>query len=264
MRKYIEVIKITLKELTEYRFNLISGIILSILKIVLAFVLWRAVFNEKEIIEGFTFNMMLTYYVLITFFSMLSHSEFMLWQFAEEIKMGKFTKYVVRPINPLGFFTIRSLARTFFTAMLNILALIVWVFAFKSYMVAPSSILDLVWVAVFVVLGLFTMIQTHYMISMFSFKLVEIIGFYYMLKNFIELFTGALIPLVLLPDFLVSIIKYLPYYYVLYYPASIYLGIHDNQMILGLGVVILWNILLTSINYLMYKKLFSCYEGVGA
>lgn len=264
MGKYLETAKITMKEQLEYRFNVISGTLLSVFKIILAYFLWKAVFQGKDLVGGYTFNMMLTYYIITAFFMRLNQSESLMWQFSQEVQNGGFTKYVVRPISPIGFFTIRSLTKTAFMVLINTAAFFVWVLIFKNYFIIPEDFGILLWVIFFVFSGLLILIQTNYFISMLSFKLVEIAGFYYMGLNIIEFLSGALVPLSLLPGAVVSVIKYLPYYYVLYFPASLYLGLNIQEIPQAAIIVSAWNIGLLLLNLILYKKLFRYYEGVGA
>jgi len=264
MKKYLEIAKITLKELFEYRFNVVAGALMSIFRILLAYFLWQAIFQEKAMIGDFTFSMMLTYYILTSFFMRMNQSEGVMWQFAGEVKNGQFTKYVVRPVNPIGFFITKSLTKTFFILMINVVAFVVWIAVFRNYVVPPASLEIMLWVLFFLFGGIMIMIQTNYFISMMSFKLVEIGGFFYMTLNIIEFLSGALVPLSLLPAAVVGVIKYFPYYYTLYFPASLYLNMNATDIPTAIAAVIAWNVILISINALLYRRLFRYYEGVGA
>jgi ABC-2 type transport system permease protein len=55
MRKYIETSKLLFKNQLVYRFDIVVNMIFTISKILLAFVLWSAIFGNQKIVAGFTF-----------------------------------------------------------------------------------------------------------------------------------------------------------------------------------------------------------------
>ncbi len=262
MRKYFELIKIGFKEQIAYRFDVMSGAFLSIFKILLAYILWSAIFKGKTVIGGYTFEMMMTYYLAVAFFMQLEKSKDMVWQFYNEIRQGLFTKYVVRPINPILVFMSLSFSKTFYVVGINGLAFIGWILVFRKQLYTPDA--DAIAItAVFVILGLLLMTQLNYLITMFSFKVIEIAGLFFATLDIISFLSGELIPLSFLPEVVERVVMYLPFYYILYYPASLLLGMNQGNILQGLIIVSSWIIGLVILNQFMFKRLFRYYEGVG-
>ncbi len=108
------------------------------------------------------------------------------------------------------------------------------------------------------------MMQINYLVATLAFKYVEIAGFYYISQNIIDFLSGAIIPLFLLPNTVINIVKFLPFYYTLYFPASIYLGENLNEIYPAIAVITCWNIGLYILNQLLYSRLIRFYEGVGS
>ncbi len=264
MKKYLEVSKITIKEVLAYRFDIFVDALMSVFRIIIAYFLWKTIYAGKSTIGNYTFEMMMTYYILTSIFLKLNQSEDVLFQFASEIKKGYFTKYIIRPVNPIHFFMAKSITRTFVTILVNVLTMILWIIIFNNFFIAASSTNILFYVIFFALAGMLVMIQISYFVSMFAFKFVEIVGFYYMLQNIMDFLSGLMIPLFLLPDIVISVIKYLPFYYTLYFPASLYLGENHSEIGLAFIIVSVWNLLLYIVNQLLYKYSIRYYEGVGA
>lgn len=264
MKKYLEVCKISIKELLAYRFDVFVGALMSGFRILIAYFLWSTIYQDKTMIGSYTFPMMMTYYIITSIFLKLNQSVDVMWQFSDEIKKGYFTKYITRPVNPIHFFITKSLSRTLVTLSINSVAFICWIIIFKSHFVYPENINILVYVIFFALSGMMIMMQISYFVSMFAFKFTEVVGFYYMLQSIMDFLSGLMIPLFLLPASVVSVIKFLPFYYTLYFPASLFLGQNHTQITLGFVVITLWNITLYFINQLLFKYSIRYYEGVGA
>ncbi len=264
LKKYWRIICITFKEQIEYKFDVIAGAFMAIFKIALAYFLWKAIFGTKTMIGNYTFPMMITYYILTSFFMKLNQSESVLWQFSAEIAKGYFSKYIIQPINPVNFFISKCVSKSIFILFINCLAFICWTIMFKNYFVVPVNFTILVYIIFFVISGLFIMMQINYLVATLAFKYVEIAGFYYISQNIIDFLSGAIIPLFLLPNTVINIVKFLPFYYTLYFPASIYLGENLNEIYPAIAVITCWNIGLYILNQLLYSRLIRFYEGVGS
>lgn len=229
----------------------------------MGYVLWKAIFGDKTVIGDYTFPMMLTYYIVTTIIFKMNASGAMMWQFADEIKNGRFSKYVVRPVNPVIYFLSCSLGKSLVTVLFNLCAFLAWILLFKNYFILPHNVLTILWALVFAILGLSIMIQTNYFVAMLSFKITEIAGMYVAVLNVVDFLSGAFIPLALMPGAVQSVMKWFPYYYTVYFPASLYLNKGTEQIPFALGIMLFWNVVYIGFNLMMYKKMFRYYEGVG-
>ena len=138
-KKYTAVMKTSFKETLAYRFDALTASLLSVMRIWLAWLLWKAIYGEKEIIAGYTFPMMLTYYLLITFLSRLARSEGIVWETAEEVRSGTFNKYIVRPVSHFGYALARSAGKGSFSLLTDSLAFLLWILIFRNPLFPPSD-----------------------------------------------------------------------------------------------------------------------------
>jgi ABC-2 type transport system permease protein len=79
-----------------------------------------------------------------------------------------------------------------------------------------------------------------------------------------DFISGSFIPLMLLPSVIREIFSLTPFYYILYFPASLYLEQGWNKMGRALGVILVWNLILWGFRKIQYRRMIRIYEGVGA
>ncbi len=263
MKKYFEAAKIMFKTQLVYRFDVITGVVFSIFKILLACILWSAVFEKKGVVSGFTFHTMLTYYLITGFISQLDQSAAVGWQVSSDIRNGRFSKYMIRPIGIFRYFASQSAGSTAFLLIFNIFAAGVWIFLFQIEFTIIRDLNLILAACVLIILGLFFMVQLHYFIGILAFKFLDVTAFMMMKENVVQFVTGALIPLALLPPAWVQVMMYFPFYYISYLPAMLLLGRNGGEYISGITILVLWNIAFGIINTLTYQHLKSIYDGVG-
>jgi ABC-2 type transport system permease protein len=82
-------------------------------------------------------------------------------------------------------------------------------------------------------------------------------------KNFLSLINGSIIPLVLFPDVVSGMLSWMPFYYVSYFPAMLLIGQGRTQILQGIVILILWNVVMKALSETTYEKYRVKYDGVG-
>lgn len=263
MGKYIETAKLQFKSQITYRFDTILSIAFTVSKIVLAYILWGAVFGERELVAGFTFHAMISYYIISSFISQLDQSSTTGRQISDEIRDGYFSKYMVRPMNIFGYFSAHTTGVSLFLLTFNLAAALAWVYLFRIELVLTGNLITLGSVVVLVLLGLLFMMQLNFYIGVLAFKFLET-GVFMMIKdNIIEFATGSLVPLAILPSSIVGVMQFLPFYYITYLPTMLLLGHNQAEAGTGIAVLLIWNLGFALLNAMTYKRLRTKYDGVG-
>jgi ABC-2 type transport system permease protein len=264
MKKYLEVAKITFKSQLVYRFEVITGMLFSLIGIILAYLLWSVLFQAKTEIAGFTFPMMIGYYILIQFFRRLDRSDELVWQLSAEIREGQFTKYLVRPIQPLWFFIANSFAKTAFVFLLNVVTTVGYLLLFNNLLLLRVSLITYLNAAIISFLGLYFMALVNYFIAILSFKFLDIGAFNIFKLTILEFITGGLLPLALLPEWFQNGLRLLPFFYPYYFPTMLILNRESTRFVTALLVLVFWNLLMLGLILGTYQLLLRKYEGVGA
>jgi ABC-2 type transport system permease protein len=263
MNKCLSIFAISFKEMIAYRFNVIGGVFFSFLRVVLALILWSAIYEQNGKNFAYSLKMMITYYILVTIFANIQQSGAMAGEFSAEIRDGKFSKYLVRPVNPLGYFVSKCLAKSAYFALLGGLISIFWIFLFRSYFVLPAVAGDIGWAAVIFGLGLLFLILFDYLISLLSFIVVEVSSLFVLKAFLVTFLSGGLLPLDLLPDRLVNLFRCLPFYYAAYYPATLCLGQNRGSIVQAIITIAFWDVGLLAGSVWFYRRLKNKYDGVG-
>lgn len=263
MGKYIETGKVLFKAQLAYRFDTLLSIAFTVSKIILAFVLWGAIFRDRQLVAGLTFHGMISYYIISSFLSQLDQSSGTGRQISDEIRDGYFSKYMVRPMNIFGYFAAQTGGVSLYLLFFNLAAALAWVFIFRIELVFTAEITAVLGAGALIVLGLIFMMQLNFYIGILAFKYLET-GVFMMIKdNIIQFVTGALVPLAILPQSVLTVMQYFPFYYITYLPAMLLLGHNQNQISRGLVLLVIWNLGFALLNSLTYKRLRIKYDGVG-
>jgi len=263
MKMYIETAKVLFKTQIAYRFDTIISMVFTISKIVLAYVLWGAIFHNRDLVAGFTFNTMISYYIISSFVAQLDQSSSTGGQIAEEIRVGQFSKYMVRPMNVFGYFFSQTLGVSAFLLTFNLVSALLWVFVFSIDFTVTNNLVTILSALAMCSLGLLLMMQLNFYIGVLAFKFHET-GIFMMIKdNIMHFVTGSLIPLTILPTLVQDIMKFFPFYYVIYLPSMLFMGKNEKEIVTGLVTLIVWNLAFWLLNKITYKRLRTKYDGVG-
>ncbi|WP_254211160.1 ABC-2 family transporter protein, partial [Clostridioides difficile] len=95
IRRYYEVAKINFKVQLIWRFDVVVNMVFTIVKILFAYILWKAIFGENKIVSGFTFNSMLSYYIISSFLAGIDMSKSTSEEICNRVKLGTFSKYMI-------------------------------------------------------------------------------------------------------------------------------------------------------------------------
>ena len=104
IRKYLEIARVYLKTQLVWRADVAFNMIFTVSRILFAYLLWRIIFAEHEMIAGFTFHGMLSYYIINSFLTQIEMSSGISEEMSERIRNGTFTKYIVIPVSIEGYF----------------------------------------------------------------------------------------------------------------------------------------------------------------
>jgi ABC-2 type transport system permease protein len=263
LSKYLETAKIMFKQQIAYRFDTLLSMLFTISKILLAYVLWGAIFSEQEVVSGFTFHTMLSYYIISSFITQLDQSSKFSWQLAHEIRNGIFSKYLVRPMGIFRYFSAQAVGVSAYLITFNFIAALLWVVVFRINFQLTQEPQLWVYAILLVLLGLLFMMQLNYYIGILAFHFLDTSLFMMIKENLVQFITGALIPLTLLPESIVSVMSYFPFYAMTYLPTMLLLGRHQEEALFGLFILFMWNLLLGIVTQLTYQHYRVKYDGVG-
>lgn len=260
MKKYLQVASLEWRNALAYRGNTWISAFFLMFKVLLAYMLWRAVFGGQDTFGGMTLPEMVTYYLISSAIAPLTRGDGLIWDFSREIRSGQYSKYIVRPISPLGYFISASSARAILPAAAGVVVLGGAVLLFGDYFI-PLSGYNVLMALVVTLLALLLNNLLGYIISSMAFKFIDIGGFY-IINNIIKDFlSGALIPLHLV--FGNGAPAWSPFSYMVYYPVMLAMGKSDIPPLRAIMILLCWCAAFLVISIWMQKRAPKAFEGVG-
>lgn len=262
-RKYCEVAKVHLKSQLAWRMDVFFQMFFTVGRILFAYLLWKVILGEGKTVAGFGFDDMLSYSLFSSFLTQLDLSQGISEEIHSRIRGGTFSKYMVLPVNTEGYFLAMEVGVVLFYLFFDFVAAFIWalVFGIRLQVVGDAGIL--LCTALMVILGLIFMVQLNYYLGVLTLK-YQGIGTFLMIKNnLVALVTGSIVPLALLPETVVEVMRLLPFYYVTYLPSMLLLGRCQEEAATGLVALTLWCVALQVLIHVTWESYSKRYDGVG-
>jgi len=264
------ILKISVEERLVYRGDFALGTLMRFLPIVTQIFLWTAVFaaafgNESGgTIKGFTPTDIIAYYLLTMLARAFSSMPGLASGIAQQVRQGEIKKFMIQPIDMVGYLLLARIAHkaVYYTVAAGPFALVY--FLCRNYFHGwPDPSVFAVFVASLILaflLGFF--LEASMGLIAFWFLEVTSLLFVYMLFTFF--FSGHMFPLDFLPEPWRTFVDFLPFKYMAYFPAAVFLGkVTGPEMWQGLLIQACWVVFFIFTSRWMMKKGFDRYSGFG-
>jgi ABC-2 type transport system permease protein len=262
MRKYWAVFKISWKNAVEYRAEFLGHMILGLITLLVMYFIWSAIFKNRQYFGNYTFSSMMTYMILVRFLHFVKRSN-VGRQIAEEIKEGRLSVYLTKPVSYLRWWFASFLADRFFEAILRILMLFIFLVLFPKVFSFPG-ISRFLAVLIFLTVSLLVNFLFNLFVATCAFFVTDIKLFHNSLFLIVDFLAGGQIPIDLMPGFLKTVGNFLPFQFMVFFPVKIYQGDFNlSQVFQGILVCFVWIIFLTYILRIFWLKGVKKYEAVG-
>lgn len=237
------VLRISMEERLVYRGDFALGTLMRFLPIITQMFLWTAVFAGagRDELGGLSVREMSAYLLLTMVSRAFSSMPGLATGIAREIRTGEVKKYLIQPIDMIGFLLLGRVAHklVYYTVAAGPFALVFFLFRdlFDGWP-DPGTLAAFFAALVLAFLLGFFLEATLGMIG-FWFLEVESLVFGYMLISFF--FSGHMFPITLLPSPWDDVVAALPLQYLAYFPAAVLLGkIEGPELWRGLAIQAAW------------------------
>lgn len=222
LRAYPTLLRIGVLEAVAYRAELIVWMLTMTMPLV-SLVLWSSAAAGTRLGREQLSGSDLSAYFLLTLLVRMVTSSWVLWQLTDEIRTGALAQRLLKPVSPFAVYTAEQLAALPLRAALA-LPLVVALLAFS--MRAQLTHEPLLWLAAALSLPAAWALNFLSMaiIGMLAFYIESALGLFYAWLGLFTLFSGYLVPLSLLPRWLLGVAAVLPFRYQLDVPVRILLG----------------------------------------
>ncbi|MCL1819321.1 MAG: ABC-2 family transporter protein [Oscillospiraceae bacterium] len=264
MRKYAAVAQTLFKAQIIYRFDVILTAVGTIWRVVFAWILWGAIFADHSEIGGFTFQAMLSYYVINAFLSTMERSHGTLGEISNKIRDGSFTKFMVIPSNTQLHFLSQTIGASAYYGVFAVMATAVSMLLFRINLTLTGDITRILLAVVMFLLGTVFMNSYSFFVGIWAFKFQDMTFAMHLLPSVVSFFKGELVPLSLLPEVFVHILRWFPFTHIIYTPTMLLTGMIDaSEGLYGLAILCIWTLGMFLVSQLTYRKMRIKYEGVG-
>lgn len=271
--KYAKVMRVTLVERLTYRLDFLVSTFLRFLPMLTTILLWQAVYaGAKETtgetkLSGFSYNAMIAYLLMVNISRMFSSMPGLAGGIAREIRDGTLKKYLLQPIDMLNYLVSYRVAHKISYIISSAVPYAVLFFICRGYFVGLVPTDPVVWLAFFASLILAFVVGFYFeaSVGMVGFWFLEVTSILYIVMTLNFFVSGHMFPLDLLPHPWAAILKVLPFQYMAYFPAVVFLGkVRGADLAFGLLLQLAWAVAFIVISRLLYRvglKRYSAYGG---
>jgi ABC-2 type transport system permease protein len=273
VRKYLKILRVSLVERLTYRADFFVATLFRFLPLITTFLLWDAVYSssQKEQISGFTRDRMLAYLLLVQISRMFSSMPGLAAGIARDIREGTLKKYLLQPIDMTAYLlAYRGAHKLAYIATSALPYGLLFAWFHSVFPPFPDVTTLLAYVASLVMaflLGFFF----EAAIGMVGFWLLEVTSFLYIVNTLNFFISGQMFPLDMISsdvfmggDTVRLVLKSMPFAYLAYYPARIYLGmVPPDELALGLLFELAWVIVMMAATRILYRRGLRHYSAFG-
>ena len=249
----------------NYRFTTLTYRIGEMAEVIVLILMWTAIYSGGSgTIKGFSLNEMITY-VLVGNLCSVAVRNFVASFVSRDINDGRLSMFLVKPISYMKYIFFNELGRVAFATLMSLASQLLILSFFLDKFVLNADAAYLFVIVAMVFLAFMTELLIGFLIGIVAFWTDEVDGMHYAIENVKRFFAGGYFPLSLLPVSLATLSMYLPFAYSFYFPAQLYLKKIDLQAgLVGLGVQVVWIIVLALVVNIVWRAGLKRYEATGS
>lgn len=273
--------QISINERLIYRGDFMLGTLMRFLPTVTQIFLWWAIYDVISTagtaesaggpdgsIAGYRYGDMVAYYLLVIISRAFSSMPGLTNGIADQIRNGEVKKFLIQPVDMQACLLMQRIAHKLVYYLIATLPFALVFFLCRNFFIdgwPPANVM-----VVFLLSLVFSFLLGFYLeycIGLIGFWFLEVtsLTFIYMLMNF--LLSGHMFPLDLLPAEPVNIrgiVEWLPFKYLAYFPAAVFLGKESGiEMYRGLAIEIGWVLFFILLSRFLWARGVRRYSGFG-
>lgn len=263
MKKFLTIVKVMWQRALTYRFTVVSYRIGEMAEVAILIVMWSSIYANQQLIRGYTLREMISYILIGNLINVMVRN-WLSGAVAEDIKDGKLSLFLVRPMPYFKYMIFREIGRISLAFFMSVVSQFAMIMVFAKFFIVNNDLFYISLILAMVVLAFVTDLLISFLIGLITFWTTEVDGLYASINRLTKFFAGGYFPLNLLPAGFAQTSFLLPFAYSFFVPAQLYLKKFDIQTGLeGILVQVCWIFLLYLIIKFVWKKGLRVYEGVG-
>lgn len=252
MNTYLQFVFIKFRNKMAYRLEYLLGILNTLLTFVVYWSIYKALYGGADSVDGVTFSMVATNFIISLGLNSAFYKNEMFLQ--DKVKQGTIVNELLKPVNFKLRMLFEDLGEGLFSVIFNFLPTVV-IASFFAQIKAPSSLINLILFIVSVLLGYIVLWLISFIVQSWSFWLFNVWGLITIKNVFVNILSGAIIPMWFMPEWLRNIIRFTPFDSIYFTPVQLYLGELQGYVILiNFARQIIWIAVLYIIGEICWRK----------
>ena len=265
-QKYYRVLRVSIAERMTYRADFLLGTFLRMLPMVTTILLWQAIYkgSGQEVLAGFKYREMIAYLLLVHISRMFSSMPGLAAGISREIREGTLKKYLIQPLDLLGYLiSYRTAHKITYILMAALPYGIIFYICRHYFDGLPSAPICMAYV-ISLLLSFLIGFYFEAAVGMVGFWFLEVTSILYIVITLNYFISGQMLPLDLLPPFWAGLLKVMPFQYMAYFPAVVFLGkVQGSELLWGLGLEAFWAIFFAWLARFLYRRGLRHYGAYG-
>lgn len=266
MKKYIEVIKTNMQISFMYKWNVVITSLMNVFRVISEIVFWQILFSTSgsEKMYGYTLNQLITYYIFMYIIGAITGMGSTGYKIAEDIKTGTLTNILLKPISCIKYYFSEVMGQKIVQLLVS---LVIFIPIFICYASSVSNKINLFQLILFPVAIIFALVLTYFinlLISFLAFWLTEVTSFFFVKDLVLDLLSGRVFPIDIMPTGILRVLNLLPFAYCTFFPINILTkDLTVLKLISGLGMQLGWILVIYIMARIVWKKGIKKYTGIG-
>jgi ABC-2 type transport system permease protein len=265
LHKYWKLFDIGLQNTFVYRWNFLLRMVFGIVPLVGMVFIWKAVFVSKgTTISGYDYQAMIFYFLITVFLDNLITPTEDEWQIAGEIRDGKLSAYLTKPMSYLGYRICTYLSYRLLYIAIVFLPILGLAWFFRDAIRLPEHAITWPAFALSTLMAAGLQFFIAYSLAMIAFWVLEISTIVFLLYSFEYFLSGHIFPLDIMPAWFQAVMKWLPFTYELYFPAQVAMErIQGAALVEGLAIQAGWLLIAWGCARTLWARGLRKYQAVG-
>lgn len=264
--KYARIFRVSMIERMTYRSDFLVGTVLRFLPIVTTVLLWGAIYegSGQAVLGGFRYREMIAYLLLTNISRMFSSMPGLAGGIAREVREGTLKRYLLQPLDLLGFLLSSRVAHKVAYITMSFLPYAGLFYYCKDYFDGFPDAVTMVAYAFSLILSFLVGFYFEASVGMVGFWFLEVTSVLYIVMTLNFFISGHMLPLDLLPQPWSGLLKVLPFQYMAYFPAVVFLGkIRGTELVLHLALELFWAVAFMFLARALYRAGLKRYSAFG-
>ena len=241
------ILRTCIEERLVYRGDFAFATLMRFLPIVTQIFLWGAIYagTSQQSLNGYTYSDMVAYYLLAMLGRAFSSMPGLASGIARDVRDGTVKKYLTQPIDMLGYLFWHRVAHKLVYYFVAAGPFVLVFFLCRDYFPGWPEPTILVAGIAALLCGFLIGYLIESLIGLIAFWWLEVSSliFIYMMINYF--LSGHMIPLDWLPSPISDWVQYLPFKYLAYFPAAVFLGRYPPDLLWReLAIELAWIVVL--------------------